>query len=621
MPVVSFQPSGRKVDVPPGTKLLDACRQAGFHISAACGEKGLCGKCRVKVLAGQLPADHRQEECLPPTLLAEGWRASCVVDSYPDLVVEDPVDGEAGGIILTDFLGREPECDLGLWEKEVVLPKPSTSDQRDDVERLTAALRDAAGAEYSLAPELPLPLLRVAPELIRAADFNCRVVGVGDTLLDIEPAAAPPGRRLGLAIDIGTTTLAVALCDLADGSVLSVASRANPQARRGDDVISRVDYADSKDRLDEMRLLVVNAIEELSGETLLGAGLEGAQPLLAAVGSNTVMNHLLLGVTPRALALSPFIPAFRSSLQVSAAELGWRGDRPPLMYIIPNVSAYVGGDITAGMLAHDVAQLGGVTLFLDVGTNGEIALAVDGLVYACATAAGPAFEGARISQGMRAAPGAISRVGLSPLGMLDIGVVDGIRPARGICGTGLLDAVATLLAAGVVDESGRILDLDEAEELRPPPAPGLLAMMDEDDDGSVVWLEKPENGGQGVKLTQRDIREFQLAKGAVAAGVVVLLGVAGLKPEQVDRVMLAGGFGNYLDPASALAVGLLPSGIMHERVHSVGNASLAGARLCLLSEHDRHAADALVQEVRYIELSGRADFQEAFADGMMFPSL
>ncbi len=617
MPSVTFMPSGKKVEVPSGTRLTEAARLAGFRLPAPCGEKGLCGKCRVKVLGGEIPADHRQRTCLPVKLVAAGWRAACVAPVEADLILADP-DEYREGVILTDFMTRGARGESGLWEREIALPEPSTSDQRDDRERLLAALAGPEAERNGGGPVLELPLLSRLPDILRRTGFRCRVLGLGRRILTVREAAAAV--RLGLAVDIGTTTLAAALCDLDDGRVLAVASRTNPQSLRGDDVISRIDYASrGPAELAEMRLLIVKALEELSAETRRAAGAD-EEPLLVAVGGNTVMNHLLLGVSPRALALAPFIPAFRGPVAVCASQIGWRGSAPPLLLVVPNISAYVGGDISAGLAAHDVRRLAGNTLFLDVGTNGEIALAAGGRVYACATAAGPAFEGARIKQGMRAVPGAISRVALSEKGFLDIGVVESLRPAQGLCGTGLLDAVAVLLRTGLVDSGGRILDPDEARELSPRVPPELLTLLHEDGDGPAVWLERPSGRGNiGVALTQRDVREFQLAKGAVAAGARVLLAAAGIGPGDLDRVLLAGGFGNYLDPASALAVGLLPAGVVLDRVRSVGNASLAGTRLYLLSEGERAEALELSRAVEYIELSGRADFQDAFAEEMLFP--
>lgn len=619
MPTVSFSPSGSRAVIESGTPLIEACRQAGFSLPSPCGGKGLCGKCRVKMLAGDIPIDRRQRGCLPDHLLQTGWRAACVVREYGDLTLADPVADTADSVILTDFLSRETRGSSGLWEYAPEMPPPSATDRRDDETRLCEALAEG-GALIPETVRMDFSTLVGLPEALRSCGFKCRVVGMGERILAIESAEAA-GRRLGLAVDVGTTTVAAALCDLGDGSVLAVASRANPQSRYGDDVVSRIEHATrGQTELAEMRGLAVDTLEDLAEETRRHAGMN-ARPLLMVVAANTVMNHLLLGVSPAALAVSPFVPAFKGPVVVNARHLGWRGASPPLVHVITNISSYAGGDITAGLLAHDIQRLGGTTLFLDVGTNGEIVLADSGKLYACATAAGPAFEGARIKQGMRAAPGAVSRVCLSGRGMLEIGTVENMRPARGICGTGLLDAIALLATTGLIDEGGRLLCDEEARQRKARAAPALLSLLHEDDDGRAFWLERP--GGRdetGVKLTQGDIREFQLAKGALAAGVRVLLETAGIPASGIDRVMLAGGFGNYLDPVSAVAVGLLPAGISADRVRSVGNAALAGARLCLLSRDERNVSEEIARKVEYVELSGRGGFQTAFAEEMLFPT-
>ncbi len=612
MPHIVFQPSNKAIDVPPGVTLADAVRAAGFRLSTPCGGKGLCGKCRVRVIAGDVGIDAGQQRCLPPELLADGWRAACIVNDYPDLVIADP-EAEANNIVLTDFAGRDGAAPDGLWRLRLSLAKPSAADQTSDAARLEAALAAAGRDGARIAPDL----LRRIPGILRETDFSPEAIGLGCRLLTLRKPD-DPAPLLGLAVDLGTTTLAAALCDLETGDVLALASRANPQSLRGDDVISRIDHAArGPDEQRELRALAADAIESMADDARRQAGLGRTELLTLAVGGNTVMNHLLLGVDPRPLAVSPFIPCFRTVEPVAAGEIGWRTEPAPLVVIVPNIAAYVGGDITAGVVAHGVAEGPGTVLFLDIGTNGEIVLRANGKTYACAAAAGPAFEGARIGQGMRAAPGAVCRVDATPEGDLDIGVVDSLSPARGVCGTGLLDAAAVLRKLGAIDEGGRLLDPDEARDADVP-AP-LRQRLFEDDAGSAVWLERPADGSPGVRLTQRDIRELQLAKGAIAAGVRVLLGVAGLAPEGVDEVLLAGGFGNYLRPESALGVGILPAGVAVAKIRSVGNASLAGTRLCLLSEQERRRAETLSAAIEYVELSGRDDFQSAFAEEMLFP--
>lgn len=618
MPTITFSPSGIRVQAEAGARLTDVCREAGFPLSVPCGEKGICGKCRVLVLKGDIPVDVRQEACLTKSLLAEGWRAACAVAVSGDLTLSDPADRVSGDVALAEFIGRQPENLNGIWLRNVVLGTPTTKDQRDDFSRLADALA-AEGLPGFFPGDAEPHVLAMLPGELRRGDGACAVVGMGRRILSVR------GKRdgesvpcLGLAVDLGTTTMAAALCDLETGDVLAVASRANPQSLRGDDVITRIEYASRGGaELNELRALAVSAVEEMDRDVRREAGVD-ASVLVVALAGNTVMTHLLLGVPPGALAVSPFIPAFNGPVAVNAALIGWRGGEPPLLLTAPNIAAYVGGDITAGLLAHDVEVLKGNTLFLDVGTNGEIVLYSGGRLYACAAAAGPAFEGARIRQGMRAAVGAVSHVRLGEGGGLETETVEKARPARGICGTGLLDAVAALLRTGLVDESGRMLDAEEAAGLRLNG--DVASRLHADADGNAYWLEWPsDHGGPGVALTARDVREFQLAKGAVAAGVRVLLEIAGIAPGDLDRVFLAGGFGSYLNPEAALAVGLLPAGVPLGKVRAVGNASLAGARLYLLSEDERRRADEIADRVEYVELSGRDDFQIAFAEEMLFP--
>lgn len=615
MATITFRPSGKTVRAPLGVSLLQACAEAGITLSTPCAGKGFCGKCRVKILSGNVPVDEHQRGCLPARLLEEGWRASCIASVNGDLTLADPAADGADVVVLSDFQGRSPRDGNAFWEYENVMAAPSQEDQTDDLTRVLSELPPSV----ALAPHQPclMPLLARLPGIMRRSSFRCRVIGMDEYVLDVQPLDDSLPGPLGLAVDIGTTTIAAALCDCRGGSILAVASRANPQSKWGDDVISRIECASrGRDVLLRMRESVVRAIEELTEEACRTASV-AARPVIAVVAANTVMNHLFLGVPPGNLAVSPFVPVFRKRLAVSGAELGWLGETPPLFYLVPNISAYVGGDVTAGILAHDLRADDVVSLLLDVGTNGEIALSVRGTVYACSTAAGPAFEGARIGQGMRASPGAISRVAVNGVGDLDVGVIDSREPA-GICGTGLLDAVAALRKTGMIDEYGRILNDDEIAEGEF--APGLTARVFGEGNERAVRLSPARGGGGGeVCLTQKDVREFQLAKGAVAAGVRVLAGVAGVELQDIEQVLLAGGFGNYLDPESAVVTGLLPGGIAAGAVRPVGNSSLAGARLCLLSPGDRREAESLAANVRYVELSGRGDFQRAFAEEMLFP--
>ncbi len=581
MPTIVFLPSGKSLRVETGTRLSDACRRAGFPVRLPCGGKGLCGKCQVRVVG-------------------LGWQAACVFRIDADLEVEEP-DASASEVLVSDFAARDPDGPSGWWCRDVVLPPPAADDTRDDQTRLFAALAD-------IGPQpLALELLRQLPVILRTNNFACRVAGLDNRIMRLDA----PATCLGLAVDLGTTTMAATLCDLVSGQTIATVSRANPQSTFGDDVISRMEYASAgQQHQRELSRLVQEAIRDMADEACQAAG-QSSDILAVSVAANTVMNHLLLEVPTTGMATSPFAPVFTDAAVIKDRQL---------MQIVPNIAGFVGGDITAGLLAHDLQSADGPCLFLDVGTNGEMALAHNGRIIACATAAGPAFEGARISRGMRAAPGAIARVELTPEGDIDVGVLGEPTPAVGICGTGLMDAIAVLLSSGILDGGGRLLEQPEAYAAGGAAAK-LAARLFRDGDGAAFWLVRPAGRGvAGVALTQKDVREFQLAKGAIAAGVLVLLAAAGVAALEVKSVLLAGGFGNFLSPVSAVRTGLLPAGIAAERVRAVGNAALAGARLYLLSEKDREAASALARRVEYIELSGRKDFESAFAEEMLFSS-
>ncbi len=612
MPAITLQPSKRVIHVPGGTNLLEACHRAGVGIPAACGGKGICGKCRVRVFRGEVPPDTGHEQALSPAEVAAGWRLACLVEVDADLEIETPTDIEVRNVILTDFEGREAVPDGGVHAIPLELSPPSLEDQICDIGRIMR------GLHMEHYPRAALPLLQEVPKRLRECDFKITVVMEDGELLGVEPYWETP-HTLGLALDIGTTTIAGALFDLLVGTPLAFGSSTNAQALRGDDVVTRIDHARTGEEARvELQRLVVKAAEDILRDTCAQAGVKVEQVYMIAIGGNTTMHHLFMGLDPSFIAESPFIPSALRGLTVRASDLGLRAGHGARVYGMPNISAYVGGDIVAGLLAHEVHTSDQTILLIDVGTNGEMALRAGGKTYACATAAGPAFEGARISCGMRAATGAICAVDAGGTDVLCTTVDN--SPARGLCGTGLLDAVAVLLDLGIVDARGRMLAQEEAREECPDLSEEMLArIVTGDDDQTAFMLSEAEGSFPRITLTQKDIREFQLAKGAVAAGMSVMLEHVGLAASELEQVLLAGAFGAFLRPESAQRVGLLPPEVPVDRVSFVGNAALAGTRLCLLNHACRDEAEQIASEVDYIELSGQPGFQMAFMEAMVFP--
>lgn len=611
-----------------GANLLTVLHEhLGGHPSAPCGGNSTCLKCGVRITDGAagFSPSLADRKAFSPEQLESGWRLACriILRAESELWLEHPGARE-GEVCETSLVGRAPRLDHALRRLTLSLPPPEINDQRPDDQRLLGTLQQ----DESAATGCPLPVLRKLPELLRGHSFRLDAVLHKNKILDVRPPAS--GRLLGAAVDLGTTTVALALYDLADGRLLHIASAGNRQAEFGDDVISRITASGKPDGITRLQRAAQETIRTLLREACAACGSCPSGLASLTVAGNTVMQHLLAGVSPSGIGASPFTPAFTAGLTLTladilpnpdSAEASHRWPETAPAYLLPCIGPYVGGDITAGILSQYLTERDGNHLLIDAGTNGEIVLRADGKLYACSTAAGPAFEGARISCGMRACDGAIHEIALNHLLPATKAASADVWPqetdicvqtlhgsdASGVCGSGLLDAVARLLDTGLIDETGALADADELTEGFPPKLRARLR-----DDGVLL--------ADDVVLTRKDIREFQLACAAIQAGARVLLKEAGIDAGELDGVLLAGGFGSHLSVGSALRTGLIPSGVSAEKVRAAGNASLAGARLCLLEEAARQEAEAVRRETRCIELSGRADFQEFYLDAMEFPS-
>jgi uncharacterized 2Fe-2S/4Fe-4S cluster protein (DUF4445 family) len=440
-------------------------------------------------------------------------------------------------------------------------------------------------------------------------------VVVDDVLIGVEPGDTS-GRRFGIAFDLGTTTVVATLLDLATGTPAAVASRLNAQQPFGADVISRIS-ATMLDpaALDRLRALAQETLAELAAEVCAQGGADPAEVYEVALAGNATMTHLALGIDPEPLGMAPFIMATRLFPEVLAADLGIGVHPRARAVVFPAFGAYVGGDITAGLLASGMDRDARLRLFVDIGTNCEIVLGNREWLLATAAPAGPAFEGAAIRCGMRAADGAIEVVTMTP-DTLELTVIGDVAPA-GLCGSGLVDAVTGLVRLGLLDSSGRLVPEEQAGALAPGLA-GRLTRLGEERVFVLHWLGSPGDVAHSIYLSQRDVRELQFAKAAIATGWRILLEEAGLAPGDIQQVLLAGSFGSYLSPANAIRLGLVPEiGVL--RVVSAGNVAGEGAKMALLSLRERAAGLALLEEVRYVELSDRADFNDRFVAQLPFP--
>jgi len=420
----------------------------------------------------------------------------------------------------------------------------------------------------------------------------------------------------GIAFDIGTTTVAGYLVDLNTGEELSAVAKANPQIIYGDDVISRIGFAQKqKENLEILQREIVNTLNEIIREAARRAGVNINNIYKITVAGNTCMHHLLLGLDPSYIAPSPYIPVIKENLNLKAKDIPKLILEPTAnIYILPNISAFVGADIVAGILAICMWENEKISLFIDLGTNGEIVLGSKKKMWTCSTAAGPAFEGARISSGMRAEEGAIDKVKMDNKFITYRVIKDG--KVRGICGSGLIDLIAELVKLGLINKSGKLID---REECNPNLSEEIKKRIINGQKGNKFLLVKAKEteNRKSIYLTQRDIREVQLAKAAIFAGIKILLKEVNIPQEDIQKILLAGAFGNFIDKKSAIRIGLIPY-LPLEKIESVGNAAGRGAEITLLSEKTREICEKISKDIKYIELSSRADFQEEFVEAMFF---
>ena len=609
---IHFQPHDKLTRVPVGVSIFNAANWIGLAIDSTCGGVGTCGKCRVQLCQGYSGVTPADRKVFAPGELEAGWRLSCRAEVQEDTVCEVPRLMGNPKAALMGF-GRHVLLNPNVHKIPLQLTPPSLEDQRSDFERLRMTLEDE-GFEINAG----LGVRRQLPRVLRAAEWQVTAVIVGQQLIALEPGDTT-ARSFGVAFDIGTTTVVGMLIDLIGGAPVAVRSTLNRQASFGADVIARISHVMLSDSgLDELTARVVGSLNEVLAGLLDEGQVAPHEIYEVVVAGNATMTHLLLGLTPEAIGVEPFIPAADDLFDVNACEVGLTVHPEAPLVVLPHIGAYVGADLVAGLLATGLQQKPELRLLVDVGTNGEIILGSLTRTLATAAPAGPAFEGARIQDGMRAADGAIEAVTLSEAGV-KLQVIGETAPL-GLCGSGLLDIVAQLRLVGLLDASGQLLN-PEAAAHRVGPELSRRLVVGKDGVKAFI-LADPEISGTGraIQLTQRDIRELQFAKGAIAGGIAVLMRELGVSADDLEEIYLAGSFGSYINPQSARIIGLvLPVSV--DRIRAVGNSAGEGARIALLSFREREVARAIPRQVEYLELSGRADFNDAFIEVLQFPEL
>lgn len=600
---VQFQPVGKRVTIPVETTLLDAARQAGIDLTSACGGEGSCGQCQVVPLTGETTPHNSDEEfLLSEKDRSEGYRLACCTKILSDVKVHLPKDSLITGQRLqVESNLRDYSPDPFIHTYPVEIPVPTLNDLRSDVTRLV----DALAEQHRLTATVEhLPVVRTIPAFLRAAGWKANVFARGTEILAVRPLDQSP---LGFSVDLGTTKIAAFLVDLTTGKTLATGSAPNPQISYGEDVISRLNHAYRNPEGGPLLAQKVHqTLDEILGDLLDQVGADRAQVVDACIVGNTAMTHLLLQLPIQQLAKAPYVSATSDALDVPATELGLGMAPGARVHIPATIGGFVGGDHVAMVLASDLDLSDKITLGLDIGTNTEISLRIPGQPRLTTTscASGPAFEGAHIRDGMRAASGAIEKVRITAKGLELTTIND--EPAVGLCGSGILDTIAELCRAGLLEMNGRL------NPARPPVRMG--------DQGSEFMLVSGKRSGSGrdIVMTQHDINEIQLAKGAIQAGLLVLLEATGTPREAVQEVIVAGAFGSFLNIENAIRIGLFPD-LPNAQYRQVGNAAALGAKWILISREARARAVDIARNANYLELTTYPKFNRKFARAMMFP--
>lgn len=602
---IDFQPIGKRVETAFGTSILDAARDAGIGIASICGGEGTCGRCRVTVMSGTVsPVQMADREFLSQLELDAGERLSCRAHVRGDVKVAIPKSSlTMDQRLQVRGVERKVRVEAAVRSYEVEPSPPTLRDLRSDLDRVGRALETAHGIRGA---EAEPAVIGQISTVARKADWQLTAFLRGRRIVGV---AGPGTRAVGYAVDLGTTKIAGYLVDLETGEELASAGTMNPQIGYGEDVISRLAYATRRPTGgSELARVVRTALDELVGNLAADAGVERDQIVDACVVANTAMHHLFLGLPTRQLAVAPFVAAASAPMDVRARDLGLELAPGASVHMPPCIGGFVGSDHVAMIMGAGLDDGEQTVIGIDIGTNTEIVLRSPTLDHLASSscASGPAFEGAHIRDGMRAGIGAIEAVRLTDDGPQLRTIGD--APAVGICGSGIVDVMAELFRTGRINERGRIQR--SAPDIRDGPRGPEFVLAPASESGN----------GRDIVVGQEDVNEIQLAKGAIAAGVDVLLELTGTAPESVDEVIVAGAFGSYLDITSAQTIGLLPR-LPRATVKQVGNAAGVGAKGALLSLRERAHGGRIAHGTGYLELTTHPGFQKRFAQAMLFPTV
>ena len=595
--IVDIEPIGRRVQVEPGTTLLGAAQASGVNLVSLCGGEGWCESCQVRVASGQCsPLTEAERSFFSEEMLTQGYRLACQAIPLSDVKIDIPPESLTAPQRL-QLEGQEVIIAIDPLVKavDVTFDPPNLSDLRADDVRIIEALA-LNGHPNSW---IDFPLLETLSNDLRSLNWKARFVLRESEIV----AVLPPGTSIyGLAVDIGTTKLAAYLVDLSSGETVAKTGAMNPQIAFGEDVISRIAYAGQEARGRVLlQTRVVEAMNEMLAELCRQANITTGQVIQAMVVGNTAMHHFIAGLPVNQLALAPYVPAASKALAIRAGYLGLKIAPGAYIQLLPNIAGYVGADHVAVILATEIWKTERTVLAIDIGTNTEITLASAGRLLSCSCASGPAFEGAHIRDGMRAAPGAIERVQIKDGDVFVFTI--GSQPPVGICGSGILDAVAEMRKAGILNKKGALLTGQQQ-----------VRETAQGNEFVLVPAEKTDHGRE-ITISRRDVNEIQLAKAAIRTGINVLLETAAISAPDVEEVLIAGAFGTYINLASAIRIGMFPD-LPLDRFKQIGNAAGMGAKRALISKKSLSEARSIADRAQYIELTTHTNFQNDFLNAM-----
>jgi uncharacterized 2Fe-2S/4Fe-4S cluster protein (DUF4445 family) len=626
---VIFQPSGRRGEIEEGRTILEASRDLGVEIESLCGGQRACGKCKVKLEEGSFdrhgitsssrnlsPFTAEEEKFISDSEKAEGYRLACSSQISGDVLIFVPEESRAEDQVIRKAASeKQINLNPAIRLFQVELAPPTFQDPLGDFERL----RNALDKKYRF-PSLDIDYqtLLGLPQALRRGKWKVTVaIWMEKEIIDVRPGRVEA--VYGLALDIGTTTVAAYLCNLRTGELIATHSMMNPQVAFGEDVMARITYVMTHPEggLEKLHRLIIDGINEMVDHLTRGTRLRPEDILELTVVGNTAMHHLFLKINPENIGVSPFPPALHRSIDVKARDLGIKVHPSANVHILPVEAGFVGADNVGVLIAEEPYRQDEMALIIDIGTNGELVMGNRNILISSSCATGPALEGAHIKFGMRAAPGAIERIKIHPETLdVDFKVIGQepwnselkIRKAKGICGSGIIDGMAELFRVGIIDKSGRFIKESPSPRLR---------ITDEKREFVIAWKDEASIG-KDISITQQDVRSVQLAKGALYAGAKLMMKRLGIK--MLDKVILAGAFGSYIDPKEAMILGMFPDCDL-KKVYAVGNAAGDGARIALLDRDKRAEADKVAREVEYIELTIEAEFQNEFMEAMQFPHM